>query len=157
MRFTLRPYAPSDRDAFLALFGDPEVVRWVGDGQVDSERNRRMFEKLKVLEIGSEQRFAFVLAVCQGDALIGHVELKQTDETGPDEWELVYIFARRVWGRGYGTELATWALQTAHAHDRRLVATVDPENAASLHILARCGLQERGRLPDGTLVLGERG
>ncbi len=68
MRCTLRPYAASDLDSFLTLLSDTEVVRWIGDGQLHLDGNRRWFARVLVLETGPAQRFAFLLAVWQDHA-----------------------------------------------------------------------------------------
>ncbi len=153
----LRPWRAEDRGAWLALFGDPEVLRFVGDGSVDQERDNAIFDWLIALEIGPQQRFAFVYAAEFDGEIVGHVELKQTEHTREQEWELVYVLARRAWGRGLGGALASWGVRTAHAHGRRVIATVAPENAASLRILDRLGLAVVDRVwEDSTLLLRER-
>jgi RimJ/RimL family protein N-acetyltransferase len=154
----LRRWTPADREGWLALFSDPEVLRFVGDGRVDRERDAAIFERLMALALGPDERFAFVYAAELAGAVVGHVELKQTEHTGPAEWELVDVLARRVWGRGLGSALAAWGVRTAHAHGRRVIATVARDSAASLRILARLGLVPAGELSGGeTLLLRERG
>ncbi|MGC5410494.1 GNAT family N-acetyltransferase, partial [Streptomyces sp. DT225] len=39
-RLVLEPYAPADEEAFVALFLDPRVSRWMGDGPWPEERYR---------------------------------------------------------------------------------------------------------------------
>lgn len=152
----LRPWRAEDRGAWIALFGDPEVLRIVGDGSVDPERDSGIFDWLMALEMGPQQRFAFVYAAELDGEIVGHVELKQTEHTREQEWELVYVLARRAWGRGLGSALASWGVRTAHAHGRRVLATVAPENAASLRILDRLGLAVVCRVwEDSTLLLRE--
>jgi len=153
----LRRWTQADRAAWLALFADPDVVRWVGDGHVDRERDTAIFERLLALAIGPDQRFAFVMAAELCGEIAGHVELKLTEHTRPGEWELVYVLARRAWGRGLGSALAAWGLATAHAHGRRVIATVARNNTASLRILAKLGLATEAELYGGeTLLLRER-
>ena len=153
----LRPWRAEDRGAWIALLADPEVLRFVGDGRVDEERDNGIFDRLMALEIGPEQRFAFVYAAELDGELVGHVELKQTEHTREQEWELVYLLAQRAWGRGLGSALASWGLRTAHAHGRRVIATVAPDNAASLRILDRLGFEVATRVWEGTtLLLRER-
>ena len=153
----LRAWTPEDRAAWIALFADPDVLRFVGDGRVDAERDGAIFDRLMALEIGPEQRLAFVYAAELGGEVVGHVELKRTEHTREREWELVYVLAQRARGRGLGSALASWGVGTAHAHGRRVIATVAPENAASLRILDRLGLEVVARVwEDTTLLLRER-
>ena len=153
----LRNWEAGDEAAFLDLFSDPEVMTYVDDGRVDRERDALTFAKGLTLELGPDQRFAFVMAVLDGETVIGHIELKCTDQTAPDEWEFVYVLARSHWGKGIGSAVARWARDTTQAHDRRLLATVHPDNAASLHVLERVGLDPTSCADDGTLVLREAG
>ena len=153
----LRPWRAEDREAWIALFADPEVLRFVGDGRVDQDRANAIFDRLMSLEIGPQQRFAFVYAAELDGEIVGHVELKQTEHTREQEWELVYVLARCAWGRGLGSALAKWGVRTAHAHRRRVIATVASDNAASLRILDRLGLAVVARVwEDTTLLLRER-
>jgi RimJ/RimL family protein N-acetyltransferase len=149
----LRAWRAEDRGAWIALFADPEVLRFVGDVSVDEERDNGIFDRLMALEIGSQQRFAFVCAAEFDGEIVGHVELKQTEHTREQEWELVYVLARRAWGRGLGGALANWGVCTAHAHGRRVIATVAPDNAASLRILDRLGFEVATRVWEGTTLL----
>jgi RimJ/RimL family protein N-acetyltransferase len=152
----LRPWTSADRAAWLALFGDAAVVRWMGDGVVDPEQDAAVFERLMTLPLGPSERFAFVYAAELAGEVVGHVELKRTAHTREGEWELVYALARRAWGQGHGTALARWAFETAHAQAKRVIATVSPDNAASLRILESLGLVVAEKLDEGTLLLRER-
>jgi RimJ/RimL family protein N-acetyltransferase len=151
--FVLRDWGPADRRAFVELLTDPEVVRFVGDGTADPVMVEAVFDRAMALELGPTHRFAFVHAVVVDAEVVGHVELKVTEDCGPDEWEVVYILARRAWGRGLGGALVAWASETCRAHGRRMVATVHPDNAASLCLLGRAGLREVERRPPDTVVL----
>ena len=154
----LRPWTRADREAWLALFGDAGVVRWMGDAVADAQRDAVVFERLMSRALGPSERLAFVYAAELDGEIVGHVELKRTDLTRTDEWELVYALARRAWGRGHGSALAQWALATAHAHGKRVIATASPDNRASLRLLAKLGLEVAAERGDGrTRLLRERG
>ena len=77
-------------------------------------------------------------------ALIGDAGLHPLAGRGPDV-ELGYTLARSVWGRGYATELGQALVDYAFAVLRvpRVVAQVEPANAASRHVLAKLGMTER--------------
>jgi ribosomal-protein-alanine N-acetyltransferase len=67
-------------------------------------------------------------------------------EGSPEAVELGYTLARDAWGRGYATEAGEALL--AHARCAlevsRVVATVDPANAASKHVLEKLGMTASG-------------
>ena len=56
-------------------------------------------------------------------------------------WELSYGLRRDRWGMGYATEAAQACLR--HGFEdlglERIVADVDPDNIASIHVLEKCG------------------
>jgi len=118
-RLTLRPYSLVDEEAFVALFGDPRVTRWVGDGPELEEANRRLFGRVFTV-VYAQHRFD-VWGVWHQGQLIGHAEIKPTEVSGGHE--LIYVLAAEVWRRGLGTEHAT----------------VAAENVGSLALLDRLG------------------
>jgi RimJ/RimL family protein N-acetyltransferase/pimeloyl-ACP methyl ester carboxylesterase len=64
-------------------------------------------------------------------------------------WELAYGFRRDVWGRGYATEAAHALVARGFERWRlpRIVADVDPANAASVRVLEKCGFVRAGGEP----------
>jgi ribosomal-protein-alanine N-acetyltransferase len=77
-------------------------------------------------------------------ALIGDGGLHPLGGVGPDV-ELGYTLARSAWGRGYATELGRALIDYAFTVLRvpRVVAQVEPANAASRNVLAKLGMTER--------------
>jgi RimJ/RimL family protein N-acetyltransferase len=141
----LRRYARDDFPAFAKLFGDAEVMRYVGDGAaLDDAGARRLFER--VFELYATDPAFYVWAIDDGGGYAGHAELKR--RAGRSEYELIYFLARDRWGRGLGGEVVDALL--AFAREQRLpfvIATVDDANGASRRILER-----RGFLPDAALA-----
>jgi RimJ/RimL family protein N-acetyltransferase len=140
----LRRYVRKDFPAFESLFGDPDVMRYVGDGvPLDETGARRLFER--IFELYATDPEFHVWAIDERGSYAGHAELKR--RTGRSEYELIYFLARDRWGRGLGGEVVDALL--AFARERRLpsvIATVDDANAASRRILER-----RGFVPDAAL------
>ena len=140
----LRRYTRDDLPAFVELFGDPGVMRYVGDGAwLDEARARRLFER--VFELYATDPEFHLWAIDDGGGYAGHAELKR--RTGRSEYELIYFLARDRWGRGLGGKVVDALL--AFARERRLpfvIATVDDANTASRRILER-----RGFVPDAGL------
>lgn len=64
-------------------------------------------------------------------------------DEGFQEWELAYGFRRDRWGRGYATEAGEACVR--YGFDvlgvSKIVADVDPENAASVHVLEKLGFR----------------
>ena len=76
--------------------------------------------------------------------MVGDGGLHPLGGTGPDV-ELGYTLARAAWGKGYATELGRALVDYAFGVLRvpRVVAQVEPGNAASRHVLTKLGMTER--------------
>jgi RimJ/RimL family protein N-acetyltransferase len=74
--------------------------------------------------------------------LVGHCGLLDKNIDGVPEIELVYVFARSAWGKGYATEMALALKKYAREQMglNRLVALIDPENAASERVAVKAGV-----------------
>ncbi|MCE4026369.1 GNAT family N-acetyltransferase [Microbacterium sp. Au-Mic1] len=152
-RLRLRPYERADEEAFVALFQDDAVARYVGDGKQTEQEDRALFGRV-FDKVYPTERFA-VWAVERGGAVVGHAEIKPSPSDDVPGWELVYILARSQWGQGIGTELARAVTEYGFALGLPEVwATVDADNAGSIRILDRLGYTLRGeRLEDAGRVL----
>jgi RimJ/RimL family protein N-acetyltransferase len=143
-RLRLRPFGPADRAAIHAVYADPEVMRYVGNGA-----HRTLEETDTALRIYGdvlERRGYSFLAVSEraGGAVVGDGGLFPLAGQGPDV-ELGYTLARAAWGKGYATELGRALV--GHAFGvlgvPRVVAQVEPANTASRHVLEKLGMTQR--------------
>lgn len=142
-RLQLRPFVEADVAAMRRVYGDPQVMRWVGYGPIATEDGVRGM----LAQYATHQRahgFAFwaVIERASGE-LIGDAGLALT---GAGEIEMGYTLARDRWGAGLGTEVALLCSHTAlHVLGYPQVrALVEPENAASRHVLEKAGFREDG-------------
>ncbi len=110
-RLLLRMFRESDLDAYAAMCGDPEVMRYLGDGYplTRGEAWRNM-----ALVLGHWHLRGFGLWAVEERAtglLAGRVGCWQ-----PEGWpglEIGWTFRREFWGRGYATEAAQTVLADA--------------------------------------------
>lgn len=92
----------------------------------------------KVLRIYETDPTFFVWAVNEDGEYAGHAELKR--RKGRTEYELVYVLQKKRWGRGLGSCVVDLLLEQARKRDISFViATVNPQNVASLAILKKRG------------------
>jgi len=85
---------------------------------------------------------------------IGFFGPPQEAADGVPETEVGYGLVEAARGAGVATEALTAMLAQADAAGVRLRASVLPDNAASIRVLAKCGFTElRGRNEDGELVM----
>lgn len=139
----LRPFTEDDAGAMFAVYGDPEVMRWVGHGAVsDVEAVRAMLQQYIAHQALHGFAFWAVVDRATGE-VIGDGGLART--TG-GEIEMGYTLRRDAWGHGKGTEVAALSAHTALdvLGFPRVRALVEPENARSQRVLLGLGFVEAG-------------
>jgi [ribosomal protein S5]-alanine N-acetyltransferase len=139
-RLVLRGFEPADAPAILAVYGDPEVMRHVGEGHaVDLAGAETMLAEY--IEHQRRHGYSFWAVVERASgALIGDAGLYSADA----EVELGYTLGRAWWGRGYATEAAQACLDAAFGELglRSVIAVADPANPASARVLEKLGFAE---------------
>lgn len=144
-RLELRRLVPADLEALLAVFGDPEVMRYVGSTGRPLDRSQLRLSQQRVEAHWRDNGFG-PLAVVEraSEELVGEAGL-QLLEAGP-EVEVTYTLRRASWGRGYATEAAraclTWGFTQLGLE--RIVAVAYPANHASRHVLEKLGMRGDG-------------
>lgn len=147
-RLALRRFEPADLAPLAAICNDPEVMRYVGEGTVltvaqVTEWIERSRENIARFNTGTG---AVILR--SSGRLIGWAGLVRPASLPP---ELIYGFAMQHWGQGFASELVPALLRwlTGAGGLRQIDATVDPANAASVHLLLRHGFSRiDGDAPD---------
>lgn len=139
-RLDVRRLQSSDAAGMYAIYGDAETVRWVDDGTPlplsDCER------WIDVSLTNYETRGYGMSAVVEratGD-MIGCCGLVHPG--GQARAEIKYAIRRNQWGRGFAGEVVPAMLDYGFREFRlaEIIATVDPENVGSVHILKKCGM-----------------
>jgi ribosomal-protein-alanine N-acetyltransferase len=145
-RLELRPFTDADLPAAHRIYSDPEVMRYVGHGAVRSDHETRgMLAAYAAHQAAHGYSFWAVVEHASG-ALIGDAGLFLSQSIGP-EIEVGYTLARSAWGQGYATEAAGACLDAAFGPlgIEAVIALVVPDNARSLHVVARLGMAPDGR------------
>lgn len=138
----------------LALYGDPEVVRYIGNKLVANEAEQRAFIEGIMSRIagyapglGSWPLFERDTGEMVGAALLKPLPASRSNAAPQGEIEIGWHLRRKHWRRGFATE-AGRAL-VARGFDvvglRELHAVVEPPNAASQAVAKRLGMQHRGQ------------
>lgn len=148
-RLRARRWTMDDVAAAYAIYSDPEVMRWLGDGRARPVRNEAVMRQ--VIEARTLQdRGAFgmwALELLDDRAVVGSVILAPLENVGP-EFEIGWHLTRAHWGNGYATEGARGLLR--YGFDvvglARIVAVVYPENERSLKVCQRLGMRHEGRM-----------
>ena len=122
----------------LRLLADPDVMRYVEDGQ---PKDRDVAEKALHSIIAHWERHGFgrwAVEERSTGQFIGFGGLRSLHGTP----EVVFHMAPAYWGKGYGTELGRAALNFGFDQRgfERIVAIAKPDNAASIHVLEKLGM-----------------
>jgi RimJ/RimL family protein N-acetyltransferase len=150
-RLILRRLRESDFDAYAEMLADPEVVRYIGDGQPVS---RPLAWRNLAMMVGHWSLRGYGMWAAEersSGALVGRIGFWQ-----PEGWpgfELGWMLRRAYWRRGYATEGARAALQFAFTQlaQPQVISLIHPENAASIRVAQRLG----ERLIGPTELLGK--
>ncbi len=153
-RLRARRLAPGDLADMLAVYGDADVVRWVGDGAVLDEAACRRWLDVTADNYDKRGYGMAALESREGGKVVGFCGLVHPG--GQEQVEIKYALRRDCWGRGLATEAVTAMLAYGEQvlQLKRVIATTAPENEASHRVLLKVGM-ERGELrrdDDGDLI-----
>jgi ribosomal-protein-alanine N-acetyltransferase len=150
-RLLLRAIQPEDVEPEVALWTDPDVMRFMG-GPRNGERVRAILEEeLATPPLGPLGQWPVVRKDSGG--FVGDCGLIAKEIEGRDEVELVYVLASSAWGSGYATEIGAALLDFAghELHLGRVVSLIDVDNSASKRVAQKLGMHREAvvRRPDG--------
>ena len=141
-RLRLELYTDRDMSDFMDLLTDPVVMRFVDKGPLNSDQAGALWQKLmrEFYPAGVDTIWA-VFAKDDGRYL-GNASLRPRPERQRD-WEIGYYLKPVEWGNGFATEIASRLVRYGFdvAGLDEIYATVDKENAGSIHVLEKCGLK----------------
>ena len=139
-RLLVRPWEPRDRAAFTSMARDPEVMRFVHNGEPYTEDEVDSFMTRQAKNLADSGACMGAMVEKATGRVIG-VAGTQPLGRSPD-FEIGWWLARDAWGRGYATEAGAASMQ--HVFDalglRRAVAIIDPGNDASVAVATRLGM-----------------
>lgn len=155
-RLILRPFQPSDFDAYADYHQNAEVYRFLYQDMLSPEALRAKFDRNLVRQFSKDDdnlRFAVVMR--DGTDLVGEVILKLAAKEAA-QGEVGYIFNPRFAGKGYATEalkaLVTFAFDEFHLH--RLFARLDAKNDGSRREVERLNFRREAHLVENDCFNG---
>jgi len=141
-RLLIRSLAAEDAPALAAIWSDPDVTRFMGGPRDYEQTCRDLLSEAAESSTDPADTLYPVIERSSG-RIVGDCGFLEKDVEGETETELIYVFAKAAWGRGYASEAAR-ALCT-FAADRlqlpRLIALIDPENRASARVAEKAGMR----------------
>jgi RimJ/RimL family protein N-acetyltransferase len=149
-RLALRAHGLTDFEDSLALWSDPEVVRFIGGKTATAEevwaRLLRYRGHWALLGYGFWTIHETATGLFVGEAGLADFRRAMTPTLGPYP-EAGWVLSPRVHGRGYANEamsaILAWADRVLRAP--RTTCIIDPSNAPSLKLAAKLGYQPFGR------------
>jgi [ribosomal protein S5]-alanine N-acetyltransferase len=144
-RLLVRRFDPErDAEQLLAVYGDPEVMRFIPGGAYSGLEAVRTRLAGYAREHDSRGFSFWAVVERESGEVVGDAGFGVFRRTG--DIELGYTLRRDRWGRGYATEAARACLDAGFAHldAARIVAVVDEENARSFWVAERIGMVRIG-------------
>ena len=141
-RLSLRWLTLDDAELMLAIWNDPTFIRYVGDRQILTIEAARVALEEGALKLFSDYGYGpFRVGMISDDTPVGVCGLFR--RLGLDEPDIGFAILPEHWRKGLAYEAASAVI--GHAKDdlhlARLTAIVSPENAASIALIEKLGLQ----------------
>lgn len=138
-RLRLRAFEPNDFEAYAAMMADPEVTRFLGEGQPLSRADawRQMAVYLGHWALRGFGIWAVEERATQ--TFIGRIGCFYPE--GFPGFEIGYTLARHAWGKGYAREGAAAALAFARntLGQTDIISIIRPANIASIRVAESLG------------------
>jgi len=141
-RLLVRGFDTNDAEFILELLNQPSFIQFIGDKGVRSVDDARNYITTGPIESYRRHGFGLYLVELKDRKVpIGMCGvLKRESLPDPD---LGFAFLPEYWGKGYAFEAASAALDQARDFFKlaRILAITNPDNDASIKLLAKLGFQ----------------
>lgn len=139
-RLAVRRIETADVDAMFEVYGDRDAMKYVGDGQPIAYDACVEWVAVTHRNYDKYGYGMFAIVLKSTGSVIGFIGIVHPG--GQPEPEVKYALRREVWGQGVATEAVTGLISWGQATFglARIIATIDPENAASRRVLQKAGL-----------------
>jgi len=140
-RMRLLPWQPDDWLLLRPIATDPQVMRYISDGQPWPDERIREFVGRQIDHFDKLGYCLWKLLLKETSEMIGFCGLQPLDGTA--ETEIGWWLARAWWGQGLATEAARAALLDGfeRAELQRIVAVAVAANRASIHVMEKLGMK----------------
>lgn len=138
-RLGLRPWTLNDVESAHEIWGDSEVLKYIGDPAFENlDQTRKSIESaIAKHRTGRVWRWAVVLKA--NAKILAGCGFHPFDDT--DDLEIVYHLKKSSWGKGFGKEIVGLLLGFVDKQKitEKVIADTHKENLASQHILEHAG------------------
>ncbi len=150
-RLQVRHLTRDDSDDLYAVTSDVELMRHMGDGQPLSRELSDKWIDVSINNYATKGYGCSAVIDKREGAFIGFCGLVRSEfAEPPDAAELIYALRKPYWGHGLATEVAAAMLAYGKASCKlkRIIATIDPANTASIHVARKIGFQHTKTVVD---------
>jgi RimJ/RimL family protein N-acetyltransferase len=139
----IRTWQREDLQSIIDFCSDPEVMKHVGDGHPWSDAECHDFLEQEIRHLQRHGFCRWAVVDKREGTVIGFCGFVSTGNVVEMGWRL----AAHAWGRGLASEAAAAILRYGIGTLRLspVLATVQPDNRASLQLARKIGFQEMGR------------
>ena len=139
-RLLIRPFEAGDWSQVLECASDPEVMEYIPEGVLTAAAARAF-----VTENMTEGAEAYALVGQGEEGVVGHMIFHPWFAVRT--YEIGWVLHKAHHGKGYATEAAGALLQHGfEAMDlHRIIATCQPENRASYHVMEKLGMRRESQ------------
>ncbi|QQE78868.1 GNAT family N-acetyltransferase [Alicyclobacillus sp. SO9] len=143
-RLVFRRYCDEDLPFLEALLANPEVMRYIGNGQVRDKAEARTFlSRIYDMYATGEMMGLRILERKTDRSAIGHAGIVLQVVDDAIELEIGYWIAREYWMQGYATEAAARLKEygTQELENSRFVSLIQPGNTGSRKVALHIGMK----------------
>lgn len=144
-RLRLRQMTHDDAAAVIAIFGAPEVLRFLNDDPVDTHEKAVSFIDWLNSLYDQHKAVQWGITLREDDHMIGTCGTYAWDRDNRHV-DIGYHIVPSHWGQGYATEatraMLRWSFEHLDVH--RIQADCTDGNLASERMLLKCGFQVEG-------------
>jgi len=146
LRLRLRPWREQDRDAFIALHNNPDVMADLG-GVFSRQKSNQKFDRY----LGAYKTYGYGRWVIETKAgqFLGYSGIMHVSVDHPlgEHDEIGWRLSRRAWGQGYASEASQAALQDGFTRlgFSEIIAYTAADNPRSQAVMERIGMKRDER------------
>ena len=140
-RLLLRTFTENDAALLYELNHDPEVTRYTDDPMTTLDQAKKVLDEVILPQYILYNHGRWAVHLKPHLEFIGWCGLKFLADR--NEVDLGYRFMKKFWGKGYATEAAYACLEYGFKslNLQLIVGRALPENAGSIRVLEKCGMQ----------------
>ena len=155
-RVRLTPLVPNDVPVITRWQSDTEYLRLLAAEPAFPKNEAQVAEWVREGQRGRDN-FLLGIRTIGDDELIGFIELGEVQWTHRNSWVAIGIGERGYWGRGYGYEAMTLALDFAfkELNLHRIQLTVYSYNQRAIRMYEKLGFQLEGNYREYLLRDGQ--